>query len=415
MKIALVSQEYPPVTAKGGIGTQTRLKAEGLARLGHRVYVISSSPDGEYQEHTDGRITVIRFPGMEKDIPHMTDAMSWLSHSLLVASAIEKLDAAAGLDIIDFPEWGAEGYAYLLNRNEWHGVTSVIHLHGPLVMFNNIMGWPGTDTPFYKTGFHMESTAVRLADSIYSSSACSADWIRKYYDDQRLEIPVIHTGIDLDRFRPMDVGKEERPTIIFAGKIVPNKGVEELVEASCILAVTIPGLRVRFAGRGNALYLDHLRKIAAGKGCNDMLEFIDFIPTEQMPFELSKAHLFAAPSHYEGGPGFVYLEAMACGLPVVACSGSGVSEIVEQGVNGMLVPPRDSGSLASAMHVILTDHETLTKMSEEARSYVSRHADANIKIREIEAYYNSVIAARNVNTHISEALQNTSTCKEYSS
>jgi glycogen(starch) synthase len=415
MNIALVSQEYPPVTAKGGIGTQTRMKAEGLASIGHRVFVISRSPDGDHHEHTEGLITVIRFPGMEQDMPHMTDAVSWLSHSLLVATAVERLDAAVGLDIIDFPEWGAEGYAYLLNRNEWHGVTSVIHLHGPLVMFNKVIGWPETDSPFYKTGFHMESTAVSMADGVYSSSACSADWVRRHYDNRRLEIPVIHTGIDLDRFQPMDVRKEERPTILFAGKIVPNKGVEELVDAACILAVTVPRLRLRFAGRGDASYLDRLRKRAVEKGCNGLLEFLDFVPTEHMPMELSKAHLFAAPSHYEGGPGFVYLEAMACGLPVVACSGSGVSEIVDQGVNGMLVPPRDSGSLAAAMHGILTNPDTLARMSEEARTYVIRHADARTKVREIEAYYRSVIADKKDNGFYPGEPQTSIACAAYSS
>jgi glycosyltransferase involved in cell wall biosynthesis len=325
------------------------------------------------------------------------------------------LDAAVGLDIIDFPEWGAEGYAYLLNRNEWHGVTSVIHLHGPLVMFNKVIGWPETDSPFYKTGFHMESTAVSMADGVYSSSACSADWVRRHYDNRRLEIPVIHTGIDLDRFQPMDVRKEERPTILFAGKIVPNKGVEELVDAACILAVTVPRLRLRFAGRGDASYLDRLRKRAVEKGCNGLLEFLDFVPTEHMPMELSKAHLFAAPSHYEGGPGFVYLEAMACGLPVVACSGSGVSEIVDQGVNGMLVPPRDSGSLAAAMHGILTNPDTLARMSEEARTYVIRHADARTKVREIEAYYRSVIADKKDNGFYPGEPQTSIACAAYSS
>src|ERR1043165_2656059 len=103
MKIALVSQEYPPETAKGGIGTQTYVKAHGLAALGHTVFVISRSTDYERHEKTEGNVTLIRIPGMDASLPQMTDILHWITHSVVVAAELENLHERVALDIIDFP------------------------------------------------------------------------------------------------------------------------------------------------------------------------------------------------------------------------------------------------------------------------------------------------------------------------
>src|SRR4051794_2388799 len=107
MKIALISQEYPPETARGGIGSQTYSKAKGLSALGHEVFVISRSVDSNRSVIKDGAITIIRIPGFDDRMPEMTDIVQWISHSLLVAEELEFLDKSIGLDIIDIPEWAA--------------------------------------------------------------------------------------------------------------------------------------------------------------------------------------------------------------------------------------------------------------------------------------------------------------------
>ncbi|MBU1821883.1 MAG: glycosyltransferase, partial [Bacteroidetes bacterium] len=120
MRIGLISQEYPPETARGGIGTQTWLKAQGLTRRGHRVFVISRSPNNERYEQTDGLLTVIRIPGMDEQFQEMTDTVQWITHSVVVAAEIQRLHQRENLDLLDFPEWGAEAYTYLLNRTPWN-------------------------------------------------------------------------------------------------------------------------------------------------------------------------------------------------------------------------------------------------------------------------------------------------------
>ncbi len=400
MKIALVSQEYPPETARGGIGSQTYTKALGLAEFGHEIFVISRSTDSERHETLNDKITVIRIPGLDNMLPEMTESVQWLSHSIVIAAEIDSLLKRVTLDLIDFPEWAAEAYTWLLNRTDWKTVPTVIQLHGPLAMFAHAMNWPELNSSFYKIGSHMEAICVQMADAVYSSSDCSTQWIRKYYDPQKEIIPTIHLGINTELFKPQAVQKYDQPTIIFTGKIVPNKGVEELVNAASNLVKDFPELQLHFIGRGQEKYINQLKENANKLGATDLLNFRGFIDKSSLPEELCRAHIFCAPSYYEGGPGFVYLEAMACGLPVIGCSGSGVNEIIETGENGLLVPPRNSKALEEALRMLLSDTKLASRLALNARKFVLTEADSIHCINKLEAFYYSVLgfAAEKLNT-----------------
>jgi glycosyltransferase involved in cell wall biosynthesis len=394
MRIALVSQEYPPETAKGGIGTQTFLKAHGLAALGHQIHVISRSANGQRLERMDGDVSVVRIPGFDARMEVHTESADWLSYSAEVAAAVAALHAKAPLDIIDFPEWGAEGYVHLLNRTEWNRIPTVIHLHGPLVMFAHTMGWPEMDSEFYRTGTAMESACLRLADALFSSSHCSADWCAKHYGLNRERIPVLHTGVDTRLFSPRAVPKAARPTIVFAGKLARNKGVHLLVEAACELAREFPHLHLRLLGRGEANIITELKARAESTGFPDLLDVPGFVERAELPEQFSRAHVFAAPSQYEGGPGFVYLEAMACGLPVIACEGSGVADVVRHGETGLLVPPQNVEALTMALRALLGDSFKRQQMAEHARAFVLAEADSRACIKRLESFYSTVVRGK---------------------
>jgi glycogen synthase len=389
VRIGLISQEYPPETAKGGIGTQTMLKAHGLAAMGNEVRVLSRSPDGRRSERQEGTVRIIRIESMP--MPVYTELADWLAYSLCVAKELAEEHARQNFDILDFPEWGCEGYAHLLNQSEWNHVPSVVQLHGPLVMLGRTIGWPDPDSTFFRVGTQMEAASLQLADAVYSSSDCSADWCVSEYGMERSEIVRLHTGIDLELFRPMSIPKAERPTIVFVGKIVSNKGVELLVEAACSLVSEFSNLHLRLLGRGEAPLIEALRRKVAARGLSDMIEIPGPVAHEDLPEQLSRAHVFAAPSQYEGGPGFVYLEAMACGLPVIACSGSGASEVVIDGENGFLVPPDDVDGLTRALRYLLSDPKARETMGEIAQRYVRETASSDRCIAEIDRFYRHVI------------------------
>ncbi len=390
MRIALVSQEYPPETAHGGIGSQTYRKAHDLASLGHEMRVVSLSVDGCERRSRDGAVEVLRVPTDVAGLAIATEPTRWLCWSLAAAAAVARLHAEKPLDLVDFPEWGGEGYVHLLNRTPWSHVPTVIHLHGPLVMLASVLGWPERDSDLYRVGTEMEGTSLRLADAVFSSSDCSADWCAKHYGIPRESIPRLHTGVDVRSFAPRDLPRDPRPTLLFAGNLSESKGALTLLAAALRLAGEVPGLRLRMLGRGDLA--ERLRAEAAAAGRSDLLELPGFVAREDLPHELARADVFAAPSVYEGGPGFVYLEAMACGLPVIAGQNGGAGEVVRDGETGCLVPPGDVEALVAALRRLLLDPDLRRTMGRRARRFVEQEAASEDCARRIEAFYAGVVA-----------------------
>ena len=110
-------------------------------------------------------------------------------------------------------------------------------------------------------------------------------------------------------------------------------------KAGCRLAGAFPDLRLRLFGPDVGGTAAKLRARVEAEGFADLLELPGPLARDRAADELARGHVFASPSPYEGGPGLACLEAMACGLPVVTCSGSGLEETVRAGENGLLVPP----------------------------------------------------------------------------
>jgi glycosyltransferase involved in cell wall biosynthesis len=153
------------------------------------------------------------------------------------------------------------------------------------------------------------------------------------------------------------------------------------------VAAEIAGLRLRLVGRCETGLAADLRARVHRRGHPDLLELTGYVPHAQLPQELCRAHVFAAPSFYEGGPGLVYLEAMACGLPVIACGGSGAAEVVSDGATGRLIQPDDPDILAGALRTLLEDRALREQMGEVAQAYAVREADSQVCMQRLEQFY----------------------------
>ena len=143
--------------------------------------------------------------------------------------------------------------------------------------------------------------------------------------------------------------RESQPTIIFVGKLTESKGVSTLVDAACSITSSFPDLRLFLIGPTDPVSKERLLRKAEAAGASDLLLLPGFVDHAKLPAYFSRGHVFAAPSRFEGGPGFVYLEAMACGLPVIGSTGSGAEEVVRHGETGFLVPPDSTDTLASVL------------------------------------------------------------------
>jgi glycosyltransferase involved in cell wall biosynthesis len=325
-----------------------------------------------------------------------TEAAAWLTYSAEIAAEVAGLQAGRPLDLVEFPEWGGEGYVHLLNQTEWNRVPAIVQIHGPIVMFAENAGWPEKNSELYRVGRMMEETSLRLADAVYSSSRHSAGWCARHYGLDESRIPVLHTGVDTELFRPGREPRQDPPTIVFVGRIDRQKGVDTLFEASCALAKEIPGLRLRLIGKSSSNLPRELERLARQRGFAELLEFGGYIGRDELPMEFARADVMAAPSAGEGGPGFVYLEAMACGLPVVACRDGGADESVVDGETGLLVSAGDAGELTAALRRLLADGTLRREMGARAREQVVAAADSRKCLGALEAFYKNVIATAGV-------------------
>src|SRR5262249_54270891 len=158
----------PPETAHGGMGTQTYLKAHGLSARGHEIHVISASPDTQRHEYQDKAVRVTRIPGSFDRMALHTQLAEWITYSAEEAATGTSFYEQPSWVVGDLPEWGCEGYVRLLNRTKWHHIPTVIHPHGPLVMFAHTVGWPPLDSDFYRIGTGWEGSCLRLADPGFS-------------------------------------------------------------------------------------------------------------------------------------------------------------------------------------------------------------------------------------------------------
>lgn len=393
MRVVLASQEYPPETAHGGIASQTRAKARGLARRGHDVVVVSRSVDGERRETIDGGARIVRIAGTEGRGTAQTEVSDWVTYSGEVAAEVARLQREAPVDVADFPEWGCEAFVHLLNKGAWDTTRTAIQLHGPIVMLADELGWPDKASTHYQIGTALERACLELADGIFSSSDCSARSVAEHYGIDVTAVPVLHLGVDTARFAPAR-RRPERPTVVFVGRIARAKGVEDLLEACLELAADHPDLRLRIIGRNEGRLADGIVERATAAGFPRLVDVVGPVGHDELPTLLGDATIFAAPSWFEGGPGLVYLEAMACGLPVVACDAGGAAEVVHHEENGLQVPRQDVEALIKAIDRLLRDDDERTAMGHRARARVEVEASREVCLRRLESLYTDLIERR---------------------
>jgi glycogen(starch) synthase len=152
------------------------------------------------------------------------------------------------------------------------------------------------------------------------------------------------------------------PRVLFVGRLAAQKGVGTLVSAAALLED--PRAQVLLVGDGPKR--KRLKREAKRIGVADRLHFVGFVAHERLPAVLAHADVLVLPSIYEE-LGTVLLEAMQAALPIVASRTGGIPDVIEDGVNGMLVPPDEPEALAHAINRLLADRNLARRLSEGAR------------------------------------------------
>jgi glycosyltransferase involved in cell wall biosynthesis len=394
MRICLISLEYPPETGWGGVGTQTWVKARGLARLGHDVHVLACSADDrpDLRSETHDGIFVHRLHPPGYEFPVYGKPLWLVGYTLAVAGALHDLMERHRFDVLDFPEFGGEGFAYQLDRTRWNWAPVVVQIHGSMAMFVEHMGWPERGSHLHEVGGFLESFSLRNADAIMACSGSAADIVSRAYGLDRSGIDVVHCGVDTAVFHAAAEGNRlaDRPTVLFVGRLVGNKGAETIAEAGFLLRRKYPDIRLVFVGEGSSVP-ERIRERAAEEGAEATIELQGFVPLAELPERYRAAHVFCSPATYEGF-GQTAIEAMACGCPAVVSDAGGGAEAVTDGETGFVVPPGDVAATARALDVILGDAAVRGRMSAAAIERVADHFAMDRYIGRVLAVYEKAIA-----------------------
>jgi glycosyltransferase involved in cell wall biosynthesis len=397
LRICLVSQEYPPGRV-GGIGTQCRVKAHALAALGHEVQVLTAGEEsGPWLTSRDEEgvlVHELRIPGGEHPV-YQTETY-WLGYTWTVLGALRCLAERTPFDVIDFPDYAAEGFAFQLDRQDDDPTAVVVHLHGPLSMFAEQIGWPDPSERLHTVGTFMEDLSIASADRLIAASMSIAQLTALRSGIPLELIDVVEGAVDTQMFAPArrsaPVDGELR--LVFVGNLAGNKGALTVIDAFTQLAPEHPGLSLTIAGTGEEEIIEQVSERARSPALRERLRPLGFVEHHDLPDVYRSADILVAPSQYEGGLGMVYLEAMACGLPVVATAAGGAREAIARGETGILLDQGDVGELVAAVEVLIADAPMRERMGAAGRARVERRFGVERYGARVAAAYERAIERR---------------------
>jgi phosphoheptose isomerase len=284
----------------------------------------------------------------------------------------------------------SEGESYgLIHANFWmSGLVAAelkILLQIPFVITFHALGcirkiYQGEQDRFPSERIEIEKRIVREADQIIAECPQDEEDLVRYYDASLDKITVIPCGFNPHEFYPLDrllartVLKldQSEHIILQLGRIVPRKGVDNVIKAFAKVKKTALPIRLIIVG-GETDEPDpefnpeigRLQQLARQEGVIDSITFTGRKNREMLRYYYASADIFITTPWYEPF-GITPLEAMACGTPVIGSNVGGIKYSIHEGKTGFLVPPHDTDMLAQRIYEVLNDPETLEKMRENS-------------------------------------------------
>lgn len=370
LRIAVVSQAYHP--AIGGVTEHVDATARILRERGHHVSILTA-----------------RFRGARGDEPGVVR----IGRNLVIPYNGAENNITIG-----------RGLGRSLREALHRGDFDVVHVHCPLSPTLPLITLREAAQPIVGT-FHSTSSSdrdfrlfrrfllpyFRRIDRPVAVSEAAREYVTRHFPG---EVEILPNGVDVDRFRP-GLPREPRydpavPIILFVGRHDPRKGLPDLLAACRILAREGREFQVLVVGDGWLRW--RAERMVAGP-LRGRVRFVGRVTNSLLPRFYASADIFCSPARGGESFGLVLLEAMACGLPVVASDLPGYRSVLTQGREGIATPPRDARALATALRNLLLDPELRARMGRRGVETARRHAWPGIVSR-LEEIYESLAGGR---------------------
>ena len=386
LRVALLSVHTCPLAVlggkeTGGMNVYVRELARELGRMGVHADVFTRSQNPSIPRVvsiTEGVRVVHLTAGPEAPMPreHIRD------HLDEFVEGVEAFRIAGGFDydLIHAHYW-LSGAVGLILRDRW----SV-----PLVQMFHTLGHLKNDATRAASAerepvvrIDEEARIVADVDRIVAATTVERNHLVQHYGADPSRIAVIPCGVDTNLFLPGEqaaaraaLGLDDQPQLLYVGRLAPIKGLETLLDAMARLRAA--GTRVHLSivgGDADEPLNGHEGALRARLNRLDLGSAVTFVgaqPQERLRAWYVAADATVLPSHYESF-GMVAMEAMACGIPVVASRVGGLQTTVRDGVTGLLVPDHNPAALASALECLLGDPDLRFRLGREGVQWAARH------------------------------------------
>ena len=391
MHIVYVCREYPPTLRGGGIATYIRLIAQGLVERNNKVTVICASDDTRISsDYSDRGVRVIRLSGGDFILPSV-ESPSLLkrfrfiyrfdSYRKKIREAILELD---DIDIIEVADFGAESY-FLKDIN----APVVVRLHTPSLFDRTTLGikkYQGKDKLFQFIG-EREKYILKHADFLSSCSESLKEWTIQNLGVDSNKIEVIYNPIELPTHKVELKSSTTKATIVFVGTISDVKGCGDLFEAGKLLAKKNVDFDMFLYGKMG----EFAENLKMNEQSYPWFHVIGKIEREKLFSIYCNASVVCFPSWWDNMP-MVCLEAMGVGAVVLGSSSGGMSEIIQDSINGYLIEPHNVNLLAEKLQFLINlDSKTKKQISDNAKKRIENDFSLRTIVDKTIDYYNRVI------------------------
>jgi len=373
MKIALVSPydfAYP-----GGVANHISSLEHQFTRIGHEVKVIAPLSKADPDSLFNGRFIPI---GRPRPFP-TSGSITRITISLRLASLIKPVLEREKFDIIHLHE----PFMPML-------CTAVLRFSKTVNVgtFHACEGKPGYDFGKPITTWMINRRCRKLHGKIAVSQP-ALQYASKYVNGQYCIIP---NGVDTERFSP-DVTPIEKfcdgkQNILFLGRLEFRKGLNYLLKAYLEIKPEIPNSRLIVVGPGTRLRKRYEKWVRRNR-LEDVV-FVGYASYADLPRYYRTADVYCSPATSHESFGIVLLEAMAVGTPIVATNIAGYANVVTDGEDGLLVPPKNNRALARTLVSLLNNKPLQQQMRDRGRLKAEEYSWERVAQRVLD-YYNKVL------------------------
>ena len=385
LRVAMLSVHTCPLAAlggkeTGGMNVYVRELARELARMrvAADIFTRSQNPSIPRVSAIGDGVRVVHLPA-GPEAPMARERVH--DHLDEFVDGVEEFRADHGLDydLIHAHYW-LSGAVGLTLRERW-GVPLVQMFHTLGRLKNDATRNGAEHEPALRIA--EESRIVGAADRIVAATVVERAHLAGHYGADPTRIAVIPCGVDTELFTPGDpaaaraaLGLDDRPRLLYVGRIAPIKGLETLLDGMARLRAGGRPVHLCIVGGDADEPLNgHEGELRAQLGRLDLGDTVTFVgaqPQERLRTWYVAADASVLPSYYESF-GMVALEAMACGSPVIASRVGGLQTTVRDRVTGVLVPDHDAAALADALGRLLDDPDLRWRLGREGVRWAAQH------------------------------------------